>query len=172
MFHTYTPVHGTHYIRFYLKYIPLFSTQPICLQRLQTLRSGNMKIAGSKPTFPLISKSTVWTTSSGVCLGGSQPDILCFYTPKCSFIFLHCFFFFIVFCRYLESCTGPALKRKSESRSLASSSSSTSEDDKPAVAATDTVQANTDGTNMIMRLFKYRGFGVFSGHFHNQTCSF
>ncbi|XP_016892253.1 period circadian protein homolog 3 isoform X2 [Cynoglossus semilaevis] len=46
--------------------------------------------------------------------------------------------------RYLESCTGPALKRKSESRSLASSSSSTSEDDKPAVAAADTVQANTD----------------------------
>ncbi|XP_056158017.1 period circadian protein homolog 3 isoform X2 [Lampris incognitus] len=42
--------------------------------------------------------------------------------------------------RYLESCTGPALKRKSESRSLAtsSSSSSTSEDDKPA-GGTDTV---------------------------------
>ncbi|KAG7238331.1 hypothetical protein INR49_031043 [Caranx melampygus] len=47
--------------------------------------------------------------------------------------------------RYLESCTGPALKRKSESHSLAtsSSSSSTSEDDKPA-AATDTAQASTD----------------------------
>uniref|UniRef100_A0A665W042 Period circadian protein homolog 3-like n=1 Tax=Echeneis naucrates TaxID=173247 RepID=A0A665W042_ECHNA len=43
--------------------------------------------------------------------------------------------------RYLESCTGPALKRKSESHSLAtsSSSSSTSEDDKPA-AATDVAQ--------------------------------
>uniref|UniRef100_A0A3P8NXR2 PAS domain-containing protein n=1 Tax=Astatotilapia calliptera TaxID=8154 RepID=A0A3P8NXR2_ASTCA len=39
--------------------------------------------------------------------------------------------------RYLESCTGPALKRKSESHSLvtSSSSSSTSEDDKPAGAA-------------------------------------
>ncbi|KAM6927815.1 period circadian protein homolog 3 [Xenentodon cancila] len=33
--------------------------------------------------------------------------------------------------RYLEGCTGPILKRKSESCSLASSSSSTSEDDKP-----------------------------------------
>ncbi|XP_076740035.1 period circadian protein homolog 3 isoform X2 [Maylandia zebra] len=43
--------------------------------------------------------------------------------------------------RYLESCTGPALKRKSESHSLvtSSSSSSTSEDDKPA-GATDTAQ--------------------------------
>ncbi|XP_027135217.1 period circadian protein homolog 3 isoform X1 [Larimichthys crocea] len=47
--------------------------------------------------------------------------------------------------RYLESCTGPALKRKSDSRSLAtsSSSSSTSEDDKPAGAA-DTAQASSD----------------------------
>ncbi|KAM4613558.1 period circadian protein homolog 3 isoform 2-T2 [Polymixia lowei] len=47
--------------------------------------------------------------------------------------------------RYLESCTGPALKRKSESRSLAtsSSSSSTSEDDKPA-ETTDMAQANSD----------------------------
>ncbi|XP_061687859.1 period circadian protein homolog 3 isoform X3 [Syngnathoides biaculeatus] len=48
--------------------------------------------------------------------------------------------------RYLESCTGPALKRKSESHSLAtssSSSSSTSEDDKPA-RAHDTVQAASD----------------------------
>nr|XP_019942425.1 PREDICTED: period circadian protein homolog 3 [Paralichthys olivaceus] len=48
--------------------------------------------------------------------------------------------------RYLESCTGPALKRKSESHSLAtsSSSSSTSEDDKPAGAA-ETAQDNSDG---------------------------
>ncbi|KAF7654315.1 hypothetical protein LDENG_00071530 [Lucifuga dentata] len=47
--------------------------------------------------------------------------------------------------RYLESCTGPALKRKSESHSLAnsSSSSSTSEDDKAAGAA-DTAQASSD----------------------------
>ncbi|XP_029357831.1 period circadian protein homolog 3 isoform X2 [Echeneis naucrates] len=47
--------------------------------------------------------------------------------------------------RYLESCTGPALKRKSESHSLAtsSSSSSTSEDDKPA-AATDVAQTSAD----------------------------
>ncbi|XP_039971510.1 period circadian protein homolog 3 isoform X3 [Xiphias gladius] len=47
--------------------------------------------------------------------------------------------------RYLESCTGPALKRKSESHSLltSSSSSSTSEDDKPA-GATDTAQASSD----------------------------
>ncbi|KAM7422263.1 hypothetical protein PAMA_010369 [Pampus argenteus] len=47
--------------------------------------------------------------------------------------------------RYLESCTGPALKRKSESHSLAnsSSSSSTSEDDKPA-GATDMAQARSD----------------------------
>lgn len=47
--------------------------------------------------------------------------------------------------RYLESCTGPALKRKSDSHSLAtsSSSSSTSEDDKPA-EATDTAQASSD----------------------------
>ncbi|XP_022601279.1 period circadian protein homolog 3-like isoform X2 [Seriola dumerili] len=47
--------------------------------------------------------------------------------------------------RYLESCTGPALKRKSESHSLAtsSSSSSTSEDDKPS-AAGDTAQASAD----------------------------
>uniref|UniRef100_A0A674NXW9 Period circadian clock 3 n=1 Tax=Takifugu rubripes TaxID=31033 RepID=A0A674NXW9_TAKRU len=44
--------------------------------------------------------------------------------------------------RYLESCTGSALKRKSDSHSLvtSSSSSSTSEDDKPA-GATDTAQA-------------------------------
>ncbi|CAJ1051668.1 period circadian protein homolog 3 isoform X1 [Xyrichtys novacula] len=47
--------------------------------------------------------------------------------------------------RYLESCTGPALKRKSDSHSLptSSSSSSTSEDDKPA-GATDTAQASSD----------------------------
>ncbi|KAM6979706.1 period circadian protein homolog 3 [Aplochiton taeniatus] len=47
--------------------------------------------------------------------------------------------------RYLESCTGPALKRKSGARSLAtsSSSSSTSEDDKP-TAATDTAPASSD----------------------------
>ncbi|KAM9800674.1 period circadian protein homolog 3 isoform 1-T1 [Syngnathus typhle] len=46
--------------------------------------------------------------------------------------------------RYLDSCTGPALKRKSESHSLAtSSSSSTSEDDKPA-GANDTTQAASD----------------------------
>uniref|UniRef100_A0AAQ5XH53 PAS domain-containing protein n=1 Tax=Amphiprion ocellaris TaxID=80972 RepID=A0AAQ5XH53_AMPOC len=44
--------------------------------------------------------------------------------------------------RYLESCTGPALKRKSDCHSLAtsSSSSSTSEDDKPA-GTTDAAQA-------------------------------
>ncbi|XP_077384806.1 period circadian protein homolog 3 [Festucalex cinctus] len=46
--------------------------------------------------------------------------------------------------RYLESCTGPALKRKSESHFLAtSSSSSTSEDDKPA-RANDAAQAASD----------------------------
>ncbi|XP_057701649.1 period circadian protein homolog 3 isoform X2 [Corythoichthys intestinalis] len=47
--------------------------------------------------------------------------------------------------RYLESCTGPALKRKSESHCLAtsSSSSSTSEDDKPA-RANDPTQAASD----------------------------
>ncbi|XP_061543683.1 period circadian protein homolog 3 isoform X1 [Phycodurus eques] len=47
--------------------------------------------------------------------------------------------------RYLESCTGPALKRKSEIHSLAtsSSSSSTSEDDKPA-RANDTAQTASD----------------------------
>uniref|UniRef100_H3CP94 Period circadian clock 3 n=1 Tax=Tetraodon nigroviridis TaxID=99883 RepID=H3CP94_TETNG len=47
--------------------------------------------------------------------------------------------------RYLESCTGSALKRKSESHSLvtSSSSSSTSEDDKPA-GATDAAQASSD----------------------------
>ncbi|XP_029991204.1 period circadian protein homolog 3 isoform X4 [Sphaeramia orbicularis] len=47
--------------------------------------------------------------------------------------------------RYLESCTGPVLKRKSESHSLAtsSSSSSTSEDDKPP-GATDTAQTSSD----------------------------
>uniref|UniRef100_A0A667W983 Period circadian clock 3 n=1 Tax=Myripristis murdjan TaxID=586833 RepID=A0A667W983_9TELE len=47
--------------------------------------------------------------------------------------------------RYLESCTGPALKRKSESHSLttSSSSSSTSEDDKP-TEAVETAQASSD----------------------------
>lgn len=49
--------------------------------------------------------------------------------------------------RYLENCTGPALKRKSVSHSLAtsssSSSSSSSEDDKPA-EATHTAQASSD----------------------------
>ncbi|XP_041639368.1 LOW QUALITY PROTEIN: period circadian protein homolog 3 [Cheilinus undulatus] len=46
--------------------------------------------------------------------------------------------------RYLESCTGPALKRKSDSHlGTSSSSSSTSEDDKPA-EATDTAQASSD----------------------------
>ncbi|XP_042356898.1 period circadian protein homolog 3 isoform X2 [Plectropomus leopardus] len=47
--------------------------------------------------------------------------------------------------RYLESCTGPALKRRSDSHSLdtSSSSSSTSEDDKPA-EATDVAQASSD----------------------------
>lgn len=44
--------------------------------------------------------------------------------------------------RYLESCTGSALKRKSESH-LASSSSSTSEDDKPP-GTTDAAQASSD----------------------------
>lgn len=50
--------------------------------------------------------------------------------------------------RYLESCTGPALKRKSESHSLAtsSSSSSTSEEDKPP-ETTDAAQASSDGMN-------------------------
>uniref|UniRef100_A0A665W045 Period circadian protein homolog 3-like n=1 Tax=Echeneis naucrates TaxID=173247 RepID=A0A665W045_ECHNA len=53
--------------------------------------------------------------------------------------------------RYLESCTGPALKRKSESHSLAtsSSSSSTSEDDKPA-AATDVAQTSADGIMVVV----------------------
>ncbi|XP_068170437.1 period circadian protein homolog 3 [Antennarius striatus] len=47
--------------------------------------------------------------------------------------------------RYLEGCAGPALKRKSDAHSLAtsSSSSSTSEDDKPA-EATDTAQTSSD----------------------------
>ncbi|XP_033822152.1 period circadian protein homolog 3 isoform X2 [Periophthalmus magnuspinnatus] len=45
--------------------------------------------------------------------------------------------------RYLESCTGSALKRKNESYSLGSSSSSTSEDDKPTGTA-DTAQASSD----------------------------
>ncbi|XP_067361730.1 period circadian protein homolog 3 isoform X2 [Channa argus] len=47
--------------------------------------------------------------------------------------------------RYLESCTGSVLKRKSESRSLAtsSSSSSTTEEDKPA-GSTDIAQGSTD----------------------------
>ncbi|XP_077458014.1 period circadian protein homolog 3 isoform X2 [Stigmatopora argus] len=47
--------------------------------------------------------------------------------------------------RYLEGCTGPALKRKSESHILAtsSSSSSTTEDDKPA-RANDPTQAASD----------------------------
>ncbi|KAM8868601.1 period circadian protein homolog 3 [Synchiropus picturatus] len=47
--------------------------------------------------------------------------------------------------KYLESCAGPALKRKSESQSLATSSSSstTSEDDKPAGAA-DVAQTTSD----------------------------
>ncbi|CAF96813.1 unnamed protein product, partial [Tetraodon nigroviridis] len=53
--------------------------------------------------------------------------------------------FYPSFGRYLESCTGSALKRKSESHSLvtSSSSSSTSEDDKPA-GATDAAQASSD----------------------------
>ncbi|XP_055016870.1 period circadian protein homolog 3 isoform X2 [Boleophthalmus pectinirostris] len=45
--------------------------------------------------------------------------------------------------RYLESCTGSALKRKNESNSLGSSSSSTSEDDKPTGTA-DAAQAASD----------------------------
>ncbi|XP_029006737.1 period circadian protein homolog 3 isoform X2 [Betta splendens] len=46
--------------------------------------------------------------------------------------------------RYLESCTGSALKRKSGSHSLAtSSSSSTTDEDKPA-GTTDTAQASSD----------------------------
>ncbi|KAM9859852.1 period circadian protein homolog 3 [Aulostomus maculatus] len=47
--------------------------------------------------------------------------------------------------RYLESCTGSGLKRKSDSHSLvtSSSSSSASEDDKPA-GATDTAPASSD----------------------------
>uniref|UniRef100_A0A674MFM2 Period circadian clock 3 n=1 Tax=Takifugu rubripes TaxID=31033 RepID=A0A674MFM2_TAKRU len=55
--------------------------------------------------------------------------------------------------RYLESCTGSALKRKSDSHSLvtSSSSSSTSEDDKPA-GATDTAQASSDGRSMSNRI--------------------
>lgn len=50
--------------------------------------------------------------------------------------------------RYLESCTGSALKRKSACHSLAtsSSSSSTTEEDKPA-GVTDTTQASSDGKN-------------------------
>lgn len=60
----------------------------------------------------------------------------------------------LVCCRYLESCTGPALKRKNESHSLAtsSSSSSTSEDDKP-TGATDTAQTSPDGINTHMTEF-------------------
>lgn len=50
--------------------------------------------------------------------------------------------------RYLESCTGPALKRKSNAHSFvtSSSSSSTSEDDKP-VGVAETAQTSSDGVN-------------------------
>ncbi|XP_066528338.1 period circadian protein homolog 3 [Hoplias malabaricus] len=50
--------------------------------------------------------------------------------------------------RYLESCSGPALKRKSETLSIAtSSSSSTSEEDKPPPAPLEHV-ANPDGPTL------------------------
>ncbi|KAL7843295.1 hypothetical protein AOLI_G00248070 [Acnodon oligacanthus] len=50
--------------------------------------------------------------------------------------------------RYLESCSGPALKRKSETLSIAtSSSSSTSEEDKPPPAPLEDV-ANRDGPTL------------------------
>lgn len=74
---------------------------------------------------------------------------------RCPFIlsFLHSMpikrnFLFCRCLRYLESCTGPALKRKSDARSLitSSSSSSTSEDDKPAGVA-ETAQTSSDGAD-------------------------
>lgn len=60
---------------------------------------------------------------------------------------------FSALCRYLESCTGSTLKRKSDSHSRvnSSSSSSTSEEDKPAGAA-DTAQASSDGIHLSHRL--------------------
>uniref|UniRef100_A0AAR2IQ27 PAS domain-containing protein n=1 Tax=Pygocentrus nattereri TaxID=42514 RepID=A0AAR2IQ27_PYGNA len=52
--------------------------------------------------------------------------------------------------RYLESCSGPALKRKSETLSIAaSSSSSTSEEDKPPPAPLEDV-ANRDGKHEVI----------------------
>lgn len=100
-----------------------------------------MRTTGSKPTSPPTNRSTVWTTSSGVEgkhhhiraeSGGSSQSFIKFFA----------------FCRYLESCTGSGLKRKSGSRSLVtSSSSSASEDDKPA-GATDRAQASSDGIHL------------------------
>lgn len=74
-------------------------------------------------------------------------------TPQLNPGFLDLVIEFFAFCRYLESCTGSALKRKSDSHSLvtSSSSSSTSEDDKPA-GATDTAQASSDGRNISNRI--------------------
>ncbi|XP_028303861.1 period circadian protein homolog 3 isoform X2 [Gouania willdenowi] len=88
--------------------------------------------------------------------------------------------------RYLESCTGSVLKRKSEFRSLGSSSSSTSEDDKPvgsahvAQAAPEVVVLNSEvslgpaaptvvGTPLTDITMSTKAMSVVSSHSYSST---
>uniref|UniRef100_A0AAY4CU14 PAS domain-containing protein n=1 Tax=Denticeps clupeoides TaxID=299321 RepID=A0AAY4CU14_9TELE len=64
--------------------------------------------------------------------------------------------------RYLESCTGPAMKRKSESLSIAtSSSSSTTEEDKTPAAPMQSV-ANPDGEQPVVGALSDKAMSVVS----------
>uniref|UniRef100_A0A8C5GAN4 PAS domain-containing protein n=1 Tax=Gouania willdenowi TaxID=441366 RepID=A0A8C5GAN4_GOUWI len=78
--------------------------------------------------------------------------------------------------RYLESCTGSVLKRKSEFRSLGSSSSSTSEDDKPvgsahvAQAAPEGIKTyNHIGTPLTDITMSTKAMSVVSSHSYSST---
>lgn len=73
------------------------------------------------------------------------------FTPSKNTILVFLNFFSFTTCRYLESCSGPALKRKSESLSIATSSSSTtSEEDKtPAVQLEDGANADGNGDSPV-----------------------
>lgn len=51
-------------------------------------------------------------------------------------------------CRYLESCSGPAMKRKSESLSIAASSSSTTSEEDKTAAAPPEDRTNAEGKEL------------------------
>ncbi|XP_070849392.1 period circadian protein homolog 3 isoform X1 [Chaetodon trifascialis] len=121
----------------------LMTLQQICADVNRVKTWGQQAYLGSSHKIALLGKPA----AARLCPAASNPEVRDHegsrkQTHIPSYQQINCVDNII---RYLESCTGPALKRKSDSHSLAtsSSSSSTSEDDKPA-GATDTAQASSD----------------------------